>query len=81
MLNLWIFVFLLFSFSFANDCKSNISVSQVEQISTPYVGNIKSIKLSKYKNGECYFKVYGDKGYVTIDANNGELIKFTKKRY
>lgn len=80
MLKLWIPIFLIFSLSFANDCKPNIPVSKVEQISSPYVGTIKSVKLSKHKNGECYFKVYGDKGYVMIDANNGELIKFTKKR-
>ncbi len=80
MLKLWFAIVLVFSLAFANDCNPNVSVSQVEQISTPYVGTIKSVKLNKHKNGQCYFKVYGNKGFVVIDANNGDLIKFTKKR-
>jgi hypothetical protein len=64
----------------AEECKSDLSVSKVEDIASPYVGTIRSVKLSKSRKGECYFKVYGDKGYATIDANSGELLKFTKKR-
>ena len=64
----------------AEECKPTISISDVESTANKYVGTITTVKLSKTKNGECYFKVYGDKGYVTIDAKNGELLKFTKKR-
>jgi hypothetical protein len=55
-------------------------MSDVEKTASSYVGNITSVKLSKNRSGECYYKVYGEKGYVTIDALNGELLKFTKKR-
>ena len=64
----------------AEECKPNINISNVESMAKQYVGTITAIKLSKTKKGECHFKVYGDKGYITIDANNGELLKFTKKR-
>jgi hypothetical protein len=64
----------------AKECKPNLSVSKVEDIAGSYVGTIHSVKLSKSRKGKCYFKVYGNKGYATIDANNGELLKFTKKR-
>ena len=64
----------------AEECKPNLSLSKIESIASPYVGTKHYVKLSRSKKGECYFKVYGDKGYLTIDANNGELLKFTKKR-
>lgn len=66
--------------SYALECNQKVSVSQVENTASPYIGNITSVKLSKSKNGECYYRVYGEKGYVMIDAQSGELLKFTKKR-
>ncbi|ACN98429.1 hypothetical protein [Sulfurihydrogenibium azorense] len=73
-------ILLLFSITFATECQPKISMSDVEKTASSYVGNITSVKLSKNRSGECYYKVYGEKGYVTIDALNGELLKFTKKR-
>ena len=73
-------VLISFSTSFATECQPKVSISDVERTASSYVGNITSVKLSKNKSGDCYYKVYGEKGYVMIDASNGELLKFTKKR-
>lgn len=70
----------IITFSFATECNQKISISQVENTASAYVGTITSVKLSKSKSGECNYKVYGEKGYVIIDAQSGELLKFTKKR-
>ncbi|MGC8868709.1 MAG: curli assembly protein CsgG [Sulfurihydrogenibium sp.] len=66
--------------SMATECQKTLPMSEVEKVASSYVGKINSVKLSKNKNGECYYRVYGDTGHVTIDAQSGELLKFTKKR-
>jgi hypothetical protein len=50
-------VILILAFSVnAEECKSNLSVSKVESIASPYVGTIHSVKLSKSRKGECILK-------------------------
>ncbi len=80
MLKYLVGVLSIITLSFAVECNQKVSISQVENTATSYVGNITSVKLSKSKSGECYYRVYGERGYVVIDAQSGELLKFTKKR-
>lgn len=71
----------LFSMSIASECVETIPLNKVESIAKVYVGNITSVKLSKEKRENiCVYRVSGSDGYVVIDASNGELLRFSKRK-
>jgi hypothetical protein len=45
-----------------------------------YVGRVYSVVLSKNKKGECYYRVRGTEGTAVINANDGKLLRFYRKR-
>jgi uncharacterized membrane protein YkoI len=44
------------------------------------VGRVLSVSLSKTKKGECYYRVRGTEGSAVIDANDGKLLRFYRKK-
>jgi len=85
MKNLFLAGALSIGFSFGGsfyDCvREAIDMEQAVGIAREYTGKpFKAwISLSK-RTGECMWKVRGTKGYVIIDALNGEIVKFYRNR-
>lgn len=74
-------VTLVFFPVFASDCIETIPLFKVESTAKSYVGQINSVKLAKDKRDNiCVYRIYGENGYVVIDATNGELLKFSKRK-
>ncbi len=74
---------LLFVFSsvFALECGSVISLEQAVNSAKQYVGTVQSAQLSQNKKtGECYYRVRGTEGTAMIDAKDGKLLRFYRKR-
>ncbi len=68
--------------SFAiEDCRPSISLEQAINNARQYVGTVQSAQLSQNKKtGECFYRVRGTEGTAVIDAKDGKLIRFTRKR-
>ena len=68
--------------SFAiEDCRLSISIEQAINNARQYVGTVQSAQLSQNKKtGECFYRVRGTEGTAVIDAKDGKLIRFTRKR-
>ncbi|MEJ7622056.1 MAG: PepSY domain-containing protein [Aquificaceae bacterium] len=68
--------------SFAiEDCRPSISIEQAINNARQYVGTVQSAQLSQNKKtGECFYRVRGTEGTAVIDAKDGKLIRFTRKR-
>lgn len=65
----------------ASDCIETIPLSKIESTAKSYVGQINSVKLAKDKKDNiCVYRIYGENGYVVIDATNGELLRFSKRK-
>ena len=46
-----------------------------------YVGTVQSSQLSQNKKtGECYYRIRGTEGTALIDARDGKLLRFYRKR-
>lgn len=74
-------ILILASLSFASECVETIPIYKVESTAKSYVGQIKSVKLSKDKRDNvCVYRIYGENGYVVIDAVSGELLRFSKRK-
>ena len=63
-----------------SDCVPKLGADEVSRQASQYVGRVLSVSLSKTKKGECYYKVRGTEGSAVIDANDGKLLKFYRKR-
>jgi uncharacterized membrane protein YkoI len=66
--------------AFGSDCVPKLSVEEASRQASQYVGRVLSVILSKTKNGECYYRVRGTEGSAVIDANDGKLLRFYRKR-
>ena len=66
--------------AFGSECVPRLSVDEVSRQASQYVGRILSVSLSKTKKGECYYRVRGTEGSAIIDANDGKLLRFYRKR-
>lgn len=76
-----VLLFITFYISHGSECKNGLSVSQVESISKSYVGNIQGVNLTyDKKENICVYRIKGENGYIVIDATNGDILKFYKKR-
>ncbi|MEJ5339489.1 MAG: PepSY domain-containing protein [Aquificaceae bacterium] len=75
-------LFLLPMASFAlEDCRPSISLEQAINNARQHVGNVQSAQLSQNrKTGECFYRVRGSEGTAVIDARDGKLLKFTRRR-
>lgn len=72
---------LLFGSAFATECQVGISLEQAINNAKQFVGEVRSAHLSKSKaNNECYYRVRGSEGTALIDAKDGKLIRFYRKR-
>jgi hypothetical protein len=59
----------------------SISIERAVETARQYTGEPFKAWLSYSKrSGYCYWKVRGSQGYVIIDARNGEVVRFYKKR-
>jgi uncharacterized membrane protein YkoI len=66
--------------AFGSDCVAKLSVEEASRQASQYVGRVHSVVLSKNKKGECYYRVRGTEGTAVIDANDGKLLRFYRKR-
>ena len=66
--------------AFGSDCVAKLSVEEASRQASQYVGRVLSVSLSKNKKGECYYRVRGTEGTAVIDANDGKLLRFYRKR-
>ncbi len=68
--------------SFAiEDCRPSISLEQAINNARQYVGTVQSAQLSQNKKtGECFYRVRGTEGTAVIDAKDGKLLRFNRKR-
>ncbi|QID32480.1 PepSY domain-containing protein [Pampinifervens florentissimum] len=70
--------FLSFAFE---DCRPSISLEQAINNARQHVGTVQSAQLSQNKKtGECFYRVRGTEGTAVIDAKDGKLLRFTRKR-
>lgn len=75
-------VLLLPLVSFAlEECRPSISLEQAINNARQHVGNVQSAQLSQNKKtGECFYRVRGSEGTAIVDAKDGKLLRFTRKR-
>jgi len=66
--------------AFGSDCVARITVEEASRQASQYVGRVLSVNLSKNKKGECYYRVRGTEGTAVIDANDGQLLRFYRKK-
>jgi uncharacterized membrane protein YkoI len=66
--------------AFGSDCVAKITLEEASKQASQYVGRVLSVNLSKNKKGECYYRVRGTEGTAVIDANDGKLLRFYRKR-
>jgi uncharacterized membrane protein YkoI len=66
--------------AFGSDCVARITVEEASRQASQYVGRVLSVSLSKNKKGECYYRVRGTEGSAVIDANDGKLLRFYRKK-
>lgn len=67
--------------SLASECRESLPLHKVESTAKNYVGHISSVKLAKDKRENiCVYRISGENGYVVIDANSGELLRFSKRK-
>jgi uncharacterized membrane protein YkoI len=71
---------LTFGVAFGSDCVAKLSVEEASRQASQYVGRVLSVNLSKNKKGECYYRVRGTEGTAVIDANDGKLLRFYRKK-
>ncbi|RMH80925.1 MAG: hypothetical protein D6674_02210 [Acidobacteria bacterium] len=65
----------------ALECSPFISLEQAISSARQYVGTVQSAQLSKSRSsGECYYRVRGTEGTAMIDAKDGKLLRFYRKR-
>lgn len=65
----------------ALECGSVISMEQAINNAKQYVGTVQSSQLSQNKKtGECYYRIRGTEGTALIDAKDGKLLRFYRKR-
>jgi len=65
----------------ALECGSVISMEQAINNAKQYVGTVQSLQLSQNKKtGECYYRIRGTEGTALIDARDGKLLRFYRKR-
>ncbi len=75
------FATLTFAGSFFDCAMSAVDIERAVQKARQYTGKPIKVWLSKSKRtGECFWKVKGLDGYVTIDARTGELLKFYRNK-
>jgi uncharacterized membrane protein YkoI len=77
---LWGSLLLTLGVVFGSDCVPRLSADEVSKQASQYVGRVLSVSLSKTKKGECYYRVRGTEGSSVIDANDGKLLRFYRKR-
>jgi uncharacterized membrane protein YkoI len=77
---LWGSLLLILGVAFGSDCVARITVEEASRQASQYVGRVLSVNLSKNKKGECYYRVRGTEGSAVIDANDGKLLRFYRKR-
>lgn len=66
--------------AFGSDCVPKITLEEASRQASQYVGRVLSVNLSKNKKGECYYRVRGTEGSAIIDANDGKLLRFYRKK-
>jgi len=64
------------------DCiRRAIDIERAVDIARPQVGTPFKAWISKSKRtGECFWKIKGTEGYMILDAENGEILKFYRNR-
>ncbi len=65
----------------ALECGNVISMEQAINYAKQYVGTVQSSQLSQNrKTKECYYRIRGTEGTALIDARDGKLLRFYRKR-
>lgn len=77
----WILGMLIVGYALASDtCTGVISAEDAIRYARQYVGEVKSVHLSKNRHGECYYRVRGTEGSAVVDARDGKVLRFHRKR-
>ena len=70
-----------FAGSFYDCVRNAIDIERAVEIARPQVGTPFKAWVSQSKRtGECFWKVKGTQGYVIMEADSGEVIRFYKNR-
>ncbi|MFN4319910.1 MAG: hypothetical protein ACK4FY_05535 [Aquificaceae bacterium] len=65
----------------ALECGNVISMEQAINYAKQYVGTVQSSQLSQNKKTqECYYRIRGTEGTALIDAKDGKLLRFYRKK-
>ncbi|MCS7307712.1 MAG: hypothetical protein NZ526_04070 [Aquificaceae bacterium] len=63
------------------ECQGAISIEQAINSAKQYVGVVHSTQLSQNKKtGECYYRIRGSEGTAVVDAKDGKLLRFYRKK-
>lgn len=77
----WLFCLCVVGVSLAVECGAVISIEQAIASAKQYVGAVQSTQLAQNKKtGECYYRVRGQEGTALIDAKDGKLLRFYRKK-
>ncbi|WP_448588241.1 curli assembly protein CsgG [Thermocrinis sp.] len=79
---LWVALLILTGLSFGSveQCNPRIGLEEASRQASQLVGKVYSVSLSKNKKGECYYRVRGAEGSAVVDANDGKVLRFYRKR-
>ena len=81
VLTLLLAISLSWAYSWQNCVEGAVGVETAVKNAASHTGKVYAVKLYlKKKTGECLYSVRGLKGYATVDANTGEVIRFTKRK-
>ncbi len=82
MLRVFLAASLVISIAYGwEDCVSRaVSINAAINKAVEHTGKVYSVKLyKKKKTGECLYSVRGTKGFATVDALTGEVIRFNQE--
>ncbi len=72
---------LSFAGSYYDCIRRAIDIERAVEIARSQVGTPFKAWISQSKRtGECFWKVKGTEGYIILDAENGEVLKFYRNR-
>lgn len=63
------------------ECQGVIGIEQAINSAKQYVGTVNSTQLfQNRKTGECHYRVRGSEGVAIVDAKDGKLLRFHRKK-
>jgi len=80
-LSLLVFTTLSYPDSYYDCIRKAIDIERAVDIARAQVGIPYKVWISQSKKtGECFWKIRGTEGYLILDAENGEILRFYRNR-